>query len=104
MKFILLTKYGQIEHSGLTLVLWSKDFLTSEWQRAEYAYARHIELYRQFNYRVIHVFLQAMSDVNDNKVKSLVSSGDYVQWTSSKTVAEKSIMFNKLLSKIYQVL
>ena len=83
-------------------MLWSYEALSLKWQKAEYMYARHIELYRHFNHRVIHVFVHDLNDVNDDDVKSILDSGEYIQWNSNQTNLVKSVTFDKLLSKIYQ--
>ena len=63
-------------------MLWSRAALASKWHKAEFKMARHIELYRHFEFRVIHVFLEDLSDVTDDSFKLILSSRDFIRWSS----------------------
>ena len=87
--------------SAATVVLWSYNSLDSESHRMEYRMARNTELRRSLNHRVIHVFLQDLSDVIDSDVRALVRSGKYLQWNSDATNAQKKKFLDKLIAKVY---
>ena len=91
-----------LEKSASTVVLWSRAALASKWHKAEVKMARHIELYRHFNFRVIHVFVEDMCDVTDESLKMILSSGEYMQWHSGATDTQKQRFLDRLLVKIYR--
>ena len=93
-----------LQKSASTVVLWSRAALVSKWHKAEVKMARYIELYRHFDFRVIHICLEDMSDVTDESFAFILSSGGYMQWNSEATTAHKQQFLNRLLTKIYRQL
>ena len=91
-----------LEKSATTIVLWSQSSLASNGHKAEYKLARYIELYRKLDFKVINIFLEDLGDVTDESIKSIISSGENMQWNSDATHDKKHKFFERLLSKIYR--
>ena len=68
--------------------------------KAEFKMARHIELYRNFDFRVINIFLEDLSDVTNESLKIILLSGEYMQWNFEATDKQKQLFFDRLLQKI----
>ena len=81
--------------------MWSRAALASKWHKAEVNMARHIELYRRFEYRMIHIFIDDLSEVIDESSKLILISGEYMQWNKEATDAQKQKVLDRLLSKVY---
>ena len=91
-----------VEKSATTMVLQSHNSLLSNRHKAEYNLTRYIELYRKFDFRVINIFIEDLSDVTVESIKCIISSGEYMQWNSDATNEEKLKFFERLLGKIYR--
>ena len=91
-----------LEKSALTVVLWSRAALASKWHKAEVKLARYVELYRHFDFRIIHIFLQDLSNVSDDFFKLLLKNGDYMQWTRQLSDKQKTEFLDQLLVKVYR--
>ena len=91
-----------LDKSASTVVLWSRAALASKWHKAEYKMARYIELYRHFDFRVIHIFLEELGDVTDVSLKHISASGEYMQWISKAHDGQKQKFFEQLVAKIYR--
>ena len=91
-----------LKNSASTVVLWSRAALASKLHKFEYKLARHIELHRNFDFRVIHICLEDMSDVTDDNLKLILMSNEYILWNSEATHEQKEKFFDRLLEKIYK--
>ena len=91
-----------LEKSATTIVLWSQAALLSKWHKAEYKLARSVELYRHFDFCVIHICLEDLNGVTDENLKLILSSGKDMQWNSEATDTEKQLFFERLLAKVYK--
>ena len=91
-----------LENSASTVVLWSRAALASKWHKAEYKMARYIELYRNFDFKVIHILAEDLSDVKDDGIKLIFSSGKFISWHKGTTNTQVQTLCDRLLEKIYR--
>ena len=84
------------------MVLWSHSSLASNRHKAEYNLARYYELYRKFDFKVINIFPEDLGDVTAERIKRIVSSGEYLQWNNDATNKYKQKFLERLLAKIYR--
>ena len=91
-----------LEKSATTVVLWSHSSLASNQHKAEYSLSRYIELYRKFDFKIINVFLEDLGDITEERIKTITSSGEYMQWNGDATSSEKLKFFERLLAKLYR--
>ena len=82
-----------MDSSSSTVVLWSRAALVSKWHKAEVKMARYIELYRHFDFRVIHVFLEDLSDVTEMSLIFKMSGVDHLQWSADESDATETKIF-----------
>ena len=76
-------------------MLWSRAAVDSTCHRNEYKLARSIE-FRRFHNKLVHIFLQDLSDVTDDDVKTLKP----LKFMADASGSEKRKALEQILNKV----